>query len=185
MRWSPGVRFDPDAAPTDRSYCRSKNRAAEEPPAFVVEISYLDRAPAWLDKGRTRLSLVSVDLPISKSRLLVHHPPLFRLSAVPGLSGSFRVTPFTEAESEALRSNPLSFRANASQPAEDLPSTITQQLVSKLPAAKHSARPARNLPLRFAFPHFGPSIFLVSELTSENQVPAIELDFSRGKRGER
>jgi hypothetical protein len=163
-----------------------KSRSGEEPPAFVVEISYLDRAPAWLDKGRTRLSLVSVDLPISKSRLLVHHPPLFRLSAVPGLSGSFRVTPFTEAESEALRSNPLSFRANASQPAEDLPSTITQQLVSKLPAAKHSARPARNLPLRFAFPHFGPSIFLVSELTSENQVPAIELDFSRDrKRDER
>jgi hypothetical protein len=50
---------------------------------------------------------------------------------------------------------------------------------------KQSARPARNLPLRFAFPHFGPSIFLVSELTSENQVPTIELDFSRDrKRGE-
>jgi hypothetical protein len=44
----------------------------------------------------------------------------------------------------------------------------------------------RNLPLRVAFPHFGPSIFLKSELTSENQTPVIELDFQRDKkRGER
>jgi hypothetical protein len=162
-----------------------KSRSGEEAPAFVVEISYLDRAPAWVDKGRTRLLLVSVDLPISKSRVLVHHPPLFRLSAVPGLSGSFRVAPYVDAESEALRSNPLSFHANASQRVEESGPSITQQLVSKLPTTKY-ARPARNLPLRFAFPHFGPSIFLVSELTSENQVPAIELDFSRDrKRGER
>ncbi|HET9525400.1 MAG TPA: hypothetical protein VFO99_04495 [Pyrinomonadaceae bacterium] len=163
-----------------------KSRSGEEAPAFVVEISYLDRAPAWVDKGRTRLLLVSVDLPISKSRLLVHHPPLFRLSAVPGLSGSFRVTPYVEAESEALRSDPRSYRSTVTQPAEELPSEITKQLASQLPATKHRARPARNLPLRFTFPHFGPSIFLVAELTSENQVPAIELDFSRDrKRGER
>ena len=161
-----------------------KSRTGEEAPEFVVEISYLDRAPAWGDKGRTRLSLVSVDLPISKSRLLVHHPPLFRLSAAPGLSGSFRVAEYTEAESDALRSNAVAVSSPSSKP-EEGPSLITQQLVSKLPVTK-SARPSRNLPLRFTFPHFGPSIFLVSELTSENQVPAIELDFSRDrKRGER
>jgi hypothetical protein len=35
------------------------------------------------------------------------------------------------------------------------------------------------------FPHFGPSIFLVSELTGENQAPTIEFDFQRNrKRGE-
>ena len=92
-----------------------KTRTGEEAPAFVVEIAYLDRAPSWADKGRTRLSLVAVDLPISKTRLLLHHPPLFRLSAVPGLSGSFRVAPYVEAESEALRSDPLSFHASVSQ----------------------------------------------------------------------
>ncbi|HET7113514.1 MAG TPA: hypothetical protein VFI57_07715, partial [Pyrinomonadaceae bacterium] len=162
-----------------------KTRTGEEAPAFVVEISYLDRAPAWADKGRARLSLVSVDLPISKSRLLVHHPPLFRLSAAPGLSGSFRVTPYVEAESEALRSNPQTFHSNPSQRVDEGPSEITKQLVSQLPVTKQSARPTRNLPLRFAFPHFGPSIFLMSELTSENQVPIIEIDFSRDrKRGE-
>ena len=161
-----------------------KSKSGEEAPAFVVEISYLDRAPSWSDKGRTRLALVSVDLPISKSRLLVHHPPLFRLSTVPGLSGSFRIADFVEAESEALRSNPRPGQSQAERRPEEMTS-LTQTLVSKLPVQKQSARPARNLPLRFAFPHFGPSIFLISELTSENQVPTIELDFSRNrKRGE-
>ena len=161
-----------------------KSKSGEEAPEFVVEISYLDRAPSWTDKGRTRLTLVSVDLPISKSRLLVHHPPLFRLSTAPGLSGSFRITPFVEAESEALRSGARPVQSQPELRPEEMTS-LTQKLVSKLPVQKQSARPARNLPLRFAFPHFGPSIFLVSELTSENQVPTIELDFSRDrKRGE-
>ena len=49
-----------------------------------------------------------------------------------------------------------------------------------------SARPARNLPLRVVFPHFGPSIYLVSELTGENQTPEVQLDFQRDrKRGDK
>jgi hypothetical protein len=48
--------------------------------------------------------------------------------------------------------------------------------------SKRSAKPARNLPLRVAFPHFGPSVFLVAELTSENQTPVVELDFQRDKK---
>jgi len=59
-----------------------KNRSGEEAPAFVVEVSYIDRAASWTDRGRTRVSLVAVDLPISKSHLLLHHPPLFRVTAL-------------------------------------------------------------------------------------------------------
>ncbi|HEX2271939.1 MAG TPA: hypothetical protein VHH35_20515 [Pyrinomonadaceae bacterium] len=159
-----------------------KSRSGEEAPAFVVELSYLDRAPAWTDKGRTRLSLVSVDLPISKSRLLLHHPPLFRLAPVPASSGSFRVATYVAPESIALRSNTSAI--GSPSPAQVRPG-VPEHLVSKLPPAKQSARPARNLPLRLVFPHFGPSIFLVSELTSENQTPAVEFDFSRDrKRGQ-
>src|SRR5206468_6709601 len=57
-----------------------KTRGGEEAPAFVVEVSYLDHTQAWNDKGRLWLSLLAVDLPISKSHLLLHHPPLFRLT---------------------------------------------------------------------------------------------------------
>ena len=163
-----------------------KSRSGDEAPAFVVEISYMDRAPALIDKGRTRVSLVSVDLPISKSRLLVHHPPLFRFAPVPGLSGSFRVANYVEPDSTALRSDTAPTLASQLQPSHDQLSDVAQRLVSQMPLTKRSARPTRNLPLRVVFPHLGPSIFLVSELTSENQTPAVEFDFSRDrKRGDR
>jgi hypothetical protein len=161
-----------------------KTRSGEEAPAFVVEVSYLDRATSWTDKGRARVSLVAVDLPISKSKLLLHHPPLFRVTPVPGLSGSFRVANYNPSGSFAARSD-ASPSVTEQQRAEGeiaADQVEAKQLVAKLRDGKRSARPARNLPLRVAFPHFGPSIFLISELTAENQTPAVEFDFQREKR---
>lgn len=162
-----------------------KTRTGDEAPTFVVEVSYLDHTPQWTEKGRVRLSLVSVDLPISKSRLLLHHPPLFRLSPLPGVSGSFRVVPYEASSSGALRGNfgakPENSNEENAQPT-DPGSEATRQLVAQLRKDKRATTPARNLPLRVAFPHFGPSIFLVAELTSENQTPVVELDFQRDKK---
>jgi hypothetical protein len=164
-----------------------KSRSGGDAPAFIVEVSYLDRAAAWNDRGRARVSLVAVDLPISKSHLLVHHPPLFRVTPVTGLSGNFRVATYAPPESTAFTSPPTSV-ATEQQQAEgeiSVDQAETKQLVAKVRENKHGTRPARNLPLRVVFPHFGPSIFLVSELTSENQAPTIEFDFQRDrKRGE-
>ena len=164
-----------------------KTRSGDEAPAFVVEVSYIDRTASWTDKGRARVSLVAVDLPISKSHLLLHHPPLFRLTPVPGASGSFRVAAHTAPESPALRSeaSPASIdqRADAEVPADH---PETKHLVAKLRDKSRGSRPARNRPLRVVFPHFGPSIFLISELTGENQTPAVEFDFQRDrKRGDK
>jgi hypothetical protein len=165
-----------------------KTRSGDEAPAFVVEVSYIDRTASWTDKGRTRVSLVAVDLPISKSQLLLHHPPLFRLTPVPGASGSFRVATHTAPESPALRSDasPASIekpRTDGEIPADH---PETKQLVEKLRDTSRGSRPARNRPLRVVFPHFGPSIFLISELTGENQTPAVEFDFQRDrKRGDK
>lgn len=162
-----------------------KTRSGEDAPAFVVEVSYLDRAASWTDKGRTRISLVAVDLPISKSHMLLHHPPLFRVTPASGLSGSFRVSTYTPPESPALRSNvgaaqlPESLSAEGEIPAEQ---SEAKQLVAKLRNTKSGTGPIRNLPLRVMFPHFGPSIFLVSELTAENQTPAVEVDFQRDRK---
>jgi hypothetical protein len=65
-------------------------------------------------------------------------------------------------------------------------SADTQKLVQGLKDDKRSSGPTRNLPLRVAFPHFGPAVFLVSELTSENQTPVAEFDFQLDrKRGEK
>ena len=186
--WSASVAgrpIRPGRAP-DGSYLLplEKTRSGEEAPAFVVEVAYIDRAASWTDKGHARVSLVAVDLPISKSHLLLYHPPLYRVTPA---TGSFRVTNYAPPESPALRSE-ASPGATEQQRAE---SELTpdqsemKQLIAKI-RTQHGAQPSRNLPLRVVFPHFGPSIFLVSELTAENQTPAVEIDFQRDrKRGEK
>ena len=190
--WSASVAgrpIRPGRAP-DGSYLLplEKTRSGEEAPAFVVEVSYLDRAASWTDKGRTRVSLVAVDLPISKSHLVLHHPPLFRVTPAPGLSGSFHVADYAPPDSPALRSE-ASPRASEQQRAEgEIPADQAEakQLIAQARDTKRATQPSRNLPLRVVFPHFGPSIFLVSELTGENQTPAVEIDFQRErKRGEK
>src|SRR5262249_38200926 len=154
-------------------------------------ISYLDRLPVWTEKGRTKVSLLTVDMPISKSSFLLHYPPQFRLSPVPG---SFRTATYTPPLSSALLGTPAGpadrerqmgqMEAAAKDKGEG--DDATRQAVLRLQQAGRASRPGRNLPIRVAFPHFGPSIFMVSELTSENQTPSVELDFQRDKkRGER
>ena len=168
-----------------------KTRSGDEASAFVVEVSYMDRTPAWNDKGHLRLSFVTVDLPISKSHVSLYHPPLFRLTPPAGLSGSFRVATYAAPDSEALRTGVnrpavIEYNVPESEVQQDANGDATTQLVSHLRDARRASTPARNLPLRVAFPHFGPSIFLVSELTSENQTPVVEFDFQRErKRGDR
>ncbi|HSE32618.1 MAG TPA: hypothetical protein VLA93_13680 [Pyrinomonadaceae bacterium] len=160
-----------------------KMKSGDDAAAFIVEVAYMDRTTPWVDRGRVRLTLMSVDLPISKSHLLVHHSPIFRLTAPPGLSGTFRVAPY-EASAGVLQSGPSASVSNepASTPTDATVSEGTRELVSKLRENKRGATPMRNLPLRVAFPHFGPSLFLISELTSENQTPVIDLDYQRDKK---
>ena len=61
-----------------------KSRGGDDAPAFAVEILYLTKAPAWNDKGREKVTLPALDLPISRTGLLLYYPPLFRVSAEPG-----------------------------------------------------------------------------------------------------
>jgi len=165
-----------------------KSRAGGDAPPFIVEVSYLDRAAPWAERGRARVSLVSVDLPISKSHLLLHHPPLFRVAPAPGLSGSFRVATYAPPDSSALRTAPGPVASQQQQAEGEISGEQSEvkKLIATVRANKQSARPTRNLPLRVVFPHYGPSIFLVSELTGENQAPAVEFDFQRDrKKGDR
>ena len=164
-----------------------KTRTGEEAPAFVVEVSYLDRAASWSDRGHARMSLVAVDLPISKSHLVLHHPPLYRVTPAPALSGSFRVATYEPPASPGLRTDAAPKTTEQQRAEGEIPADQAEakQLVAQVRDTKHGTQPARNLPLRVVFPRFGPSIFLVSELTGENQTPAIEFDFQRDrKRGD-
>jgi hypothetical protein len=162
-----------------------KARGGEDPPAFVVEVLYLGRGPAWEDKGKVRLALPGLDLPISRTGLLLYYPPLFHISAEPG---TFRIETYANPSSEAF--NPL-----PPAPPPAVPRTMaesdrlqqfkddeaTQALVDKFRAKSKEGKVAGILPIGISFPSFGPSIFLISELTAENQAPAAELSYQREK----
>jgi hypothetical protein len=129
---------------------------------------------------------MALDMPISKSTLLLHYSPLFRLTPAPG---SFRVAPYEPPSSTVLRAgaDPAGVRGAQPPPAEKGEgASPAQQAAARAPQPARAVRQVRNLPIRVSFPRFGPSLFLVAELTSENQTPVLELDYQRDKkRGEK
>jgi hypothetical protein len=80
----------------------------------------------------------------------------------------------------------------APQPLSDLDSkdetkskqakAATQSLLDKFRADALAGKRAGILPIRVSFPAFGPSLFLVSELTAENQSPSADITFQRDKK---
>lgn len=62
------------------------------------------------------------------------------------------------------------------------PQSETQALLDKFKADSLAGKRTGILPIRVSFPAFGPSLFLVSELTGENQAPSAVLNFQREKK---
>jgi len=176
-----------------------KSRAGEEAPAFVLEVFYLVRQPAWTDKGKAQLALPAVDLPISRTGLLLYHPPLFKLAPEAGafrveayespLADAFRAADVEAASGGGFSSNGLRGR-NSGQPISGQnnnanyipPQSATQVLVDNFKNKTLGGRGAKVLPIRPSFPAFGPSMFFVSELTAENHAPALEFNYQREKK---
>ncbi len=65
--------------------------------------------------------------------------------------------------------------------------TVSPDATKKLEDKYHSStavgRVTGVLPLKVIFPAFGPSVFLVSELTSENQAPGADFSYQQDKKG--
>jgi hypothetical protein len=187
----------------------SKARSGEEVPEFAVEIIYFAPGPAWTDKGRLKIALPALDLPISRTGLQVFYPPQFRVSPE---NSSFHsqdfahpISPVLLAESEepALDS---AIATTASSPAMEMAlaaplppgasmdesaglaqksaaaKQAAQTLVDKFHATEKGSRASGILPVRINLPAFGPSLFLVSELTSENQSPSAEFSYQQDKK---
>jgi hypothetical protein len=184
-----------------------KSRAGEDAPEFAVEVVYLSRGTAWNERGDFKLTLPALDLPISRTGLLVYHPPLFKVTPGPG---SFHIEPYESPSSAALNQPPApainassSPGAGAPQPTlvitgrdtavisdydangrmnKDDKEKATQTLLDNFRATLSSGKAVGILPLSVSFPAFGPSIFLVSELTGENQSPSTDLNYSKEKK---
>jgi len=187
-----------------------KSRAGEDAPVFAVEIFYLVRDTAWADKGKATLALPALDLPISRTGVLLYHPPLFKLTPQPG--SAFRVESYEAPTSAAFVAEPASnpvaittksgsngftnanggfsangqrgrnFEINGQNNNDNGNGSATQILVDNYKTKTLGGRGAKVLPIRPAFPAFGPSLFFVSELTAENHAPTLELDYQRDKK---
>ena len=193
-----------------------KARSGEEAPEFAVEVVYLARGNAWNDKGQFRLVMPALDLPVSRTGLLVYHPPMFKV--IPE-QGAFRMETYANPSSAALNppaafgsgaggvsagisggasaiasSGPAAMREMAAAPLSPFDvdgkdevkakqaQAATQSLLDKFRADALAGKRAGILPIRVSFPVFGPSLYLVSELTGENQAPIANLTYQHDKK---
>jgi hypothetical protein len=158
----------------------TKGRAGEEAPLAAIEILYLVRGAEWTVKGRATLALPVLDLPVSRTGLLLYYSPLFHVTPEPG---AFSLQPFERPES------PVLLAATASAPASEAPqntnavNSATQALVDRYRARSDARKTAAPLPVRVAFPAVGPSLYLVSELTGESKPPVVDLNYQKEKKG--
>src|SRR4029078_4146345 len=132
----------------------------KEAPTFVVEMTYLQRIPEWIDKGTAQLALPALDLPVSRTGVELHHSPRFRVALQPG---AFRLEddpgPFAAAlrsPGRAPRAAPVSgSRPNVAAAADQ--ETKLQALVDRFRNEAGGRTVVGVLPVHVTFPQFGPS----------------------------
>ena len=72
---------------------------------------------------------------------------------------------------------------NESRDSDKDKKVATQALLERFRTKSSSGKVTGILPVNVSFPAFGPTIFLVSELTGENRFPAADLNFQKDKKG--
>jgi hypothetical protein len=77
-----------------------KGRAGAEVPVSLVTIAYFDRHAAWAGNGQVALELPAIDLPVSRTGVMVHHSPRFRTTLDPGV---FRAADYEEPVTAVMR----------------------------------------------------------------------------------
>jgi hypothetical protein len=185
-----------------------KSRGGDDAPAFAVEILYLAKDAKWDEKGREKVNLPALDLPISRTGMLVYYPPLFHVTAEPG---TFRTQEYENPSSTVLLAfesgrftgngigqlgmgpgkqfdrveqfAKLQAAPSAAAVDADEKKDATQALLDSFRAKSSAGKVTGILPINVSFPAFGPSIYLVSELTGENQSPSAEFSFQHDKKG--
>ena len=163
-----------------------KGRSRDDLPPFAVELVYIARLAPWDDSGDARVVLPALDLPVSRTGLVLHYSPRFRVTPEPG---AFRVEPYVDPFSVALRhADGSSFDRPAPPPPpaevpapdeSDKAAAAMQDLAQKFRTADGGRTVAGVLPVDVPFPEFGPSVFLASELTPETTPPVLEIEYRR------
>jgi hypothetical protein len=160
-----------------------KGRAGEEAPAFPVEIVYLERGPAWSPEGHARLQLPALDLPVSRTGVVLYRSPSYRVKLNPSV---FREEAYAAPLSPALQplvathENDMGYGQAAAKRKSE---AGADGFADRLQAVNHRSLVGGILPLSVPFPVFGDVLFLVSELTKEGEMPTIDIAYKRTKGG--
>ena len=165
----------------------SKSHAGEDAPPFVIQVVFQTPGARWEEKAHASLALPSLDLPISRTGVLLYHPVGYKVTADPG---AFRVGDCQQPSSSDLIAEQSSAARNSTGSQSDLLQQLnnnaaqaaTQALVDRY-RANEARKPVRTSPVALAFPAVGPSMFLVSELTSENQAAGVQFSYQRESKG--
>jgi hypothetical protein len=178
-----------------------KSRGGEDAPAFVVELMYVTKASRWEEKGTETVKLPAVDLPISRTGMLLYYPPMFRVTAEPGtfrtqeyqapfsialapsVGGAIDIGSATTIPPQSRELDRLEQFGQRQSSDDKEKKDATQALLDSFKSKSSGGKVTGILPVNVVFPAFGPSIFLVSELTSENQSPSAEFSFQHDKKG--
>ena len=185
--------------------CLWKNReAARMRPRSRLRFFIWSRRRPGRTKGARRVTLPALDLPISRTGMLLYYPPSFQIDRGAGNISTrrnirVRFLPycFPQSKAEARRRSLRDVGDRARKNVDRLEQFANLQAHGRERKERRtrrlcSTRSGRNrqagkvtgiLPVNVSFPAFGPSMFLVSELTSENQFPAAEFNFQRDKKG--
>ncbi|HEV3141250.1 MAG TPA: hypothetical protein VGY57_12070, partial [Vicinamibacterales bacterium] len=160
-----------------------KGRSGEQAPTFVVELIYAQPIGAWPDSGRARVELPALDLPVSRTGVELHYSPRFKIAPQ---AGAFRVADDPGPVAAAFRESTMPFSRAVASPPAAAPASAVQKSQDALGALVNRFRNEAggrtvvgSLPVRVAFPSFGPQVFLASELTAESTTPNIELTVKR------
>jgi hypothetical protein len=153
-------------------------QAGEDAPAFPVEVVVLLRGGAWDDRGQARLILPALDVPVSRTGLVVHHSPRFSLQLLPG---AFRLSPFEAPSSLALRAVSVNGERDARANFKDKTAVgaDVKGLVDRYQnESRLMARPGIT-PVVVPFPAVGPALYLAAELSEPGQAAVVELSYKR------
>jgi hypothetical protein len=161
-----------------------KARGGEDSSPFALEVVYFGHGPKWEDKGSAKLPLPELDLPVSRTGFQFYYPPLFEVTAEPG---TFRTQAYEEPSSAALNPSQEGAVAGVAAPAapaktESKDKEATQALLDSFRSRAAGGRTAGILPIHVSFPAFGPSLFLVSELTAANQSPSVLFNYRHDRK---
>ncbi len=162
-----------------------KGRTGENAPTFAVELVYLQRATAWNVKGEARVDLPAVDLPVSRTGLLVHYSPRFEVEPK---SGAFRPEadpgPWSGALRAATGNVASASPAPPPPPAAPKPGDDAGAFGGLMERFRKDMgkTTAGVVPVQVALPDIGPSFFVAAELTAESQAPALDFTYKRTAR---